>query len=72
MSISFKQSTYSVSENEGLVEIVLVVNLIRTDITVQVRSSDNTATGEHLKSISIIMLVMVLQEVLIIVLDHTM
>ena len=47
MSVSFNQSTYIVNENDGLVQPALVLNVsIATDITVEVRSSDNTATGE--------------------------
>ena len=53
VSISFNQSTYIVNENEGLVEVVLVLNnSIGFDITVQVETDDNTATGEHLRSIT--------------------
>ena len=70
MSISFNQSTYVVNENDGLVEVVLVLNnLTGFDVTVQV-ANDNTATGEHLRSINIILLVIILQEEVI--LDHTM
>ena len=48
MSISFNQSTYGVNENEGLVEIILVLsNSVAFNITVQVRTNDSTATGKH-------------------------
>ena len=47
-TITFSQSTYSVDENNGSVRIVLVLsNPSSTDITVQVRDSNNTATGEY-------------------------
>ena len=52
VSISFNQSTYIVNENKRLVEIVLVLNnSTGIDITVQVRTSDNTATGEQVPQI---------------------
>ena len=51
VSISFSQSTYIVNEDEGLLQAVLVISTsVRIDITVQVGTNDNTATGEHLKS----------------------
>ena len=47
VSISFNQSIYNVIENEGPAQPALVLsNPSSTDITVQVRSSDITATGE--------------------------
>ena len=50
VTISFSQSTYIVNEDEGLLQAVLVLSTsVRTDITVQVGTNDNTATGEHLK-----------------------
>jgi len=46
-TISFNQSTYSVDEDDGAAQPVLVLsNPSSTDITVQVRSKDKTATGE--------------------------
>ena len=48
MSIRFNQSEYFVNENEELVEVVLVLsNSTGIDITVQVETVDDTATGEH-------------------------
>ena len=45
--MSFNQSTYSVDEDDGPAQPVLVLsNPSSTDITVQVRSNDITATGE--------------------------
>ena len=47
MLVSFSQSKYIVTENDGLVQPVLILNnSVATDITVQVRADDNTATGE--------------------------
>ena len=46
-TISFSQSTYSVNEDNGSVQAVLVLsNPSSTDITVQVRDNGNTAIGE--------------------------
>ena len=43
----FNQSTYSVNEDDGPAQPVLVLsNPSSTDITVQVRDNENTATGE--------------------------
>ena len=45
--VHFSQSTYSVNEDDGVVQPVLVLsNPSSTDITVQVRDNSNTATGE--------------------------
>ena len=46
--ISFNQSDYSIDENDGLVQPVLVlINSVLTDnVTVQIRANDITATGE--------------------------
>ena len=45
--VKFSQSTYSVNEDDGLVQPVLVLsNPSSTDITVQVRDNSNTTTGE--------------------------
>ena len=74
VSVSFNQSTYIINENDQLVQPVLVLNdSLATDITVQVMTSDITATGEYINIIIINMfIVLILQEVLIIFLDHTM
>ena len=53
--ISFNQSTYIVNENDKLLQAVLVLNKsVASNITIQVRTSDNIATGEHTKSIKLI------------------
>ena len=45
--IIFSQSTYSVNEDNGPAQLVLVLsNPSSTDITVQVRDTQNTATSE--------------------------
>ena len=45
--VSFIQSTYSISEDAGPAQPVLVLsNPSSTDITVQVTNTDGTATGE--------------------------
>ena len=47
-TITFDQSAYTVDEDIGSVQPVLVLsNPSSTDITVQVTASSNTATGEH-------------------------
>jgi len=47
VAVSFNQSTYSIDEDEGPAQPVLVLsNPLSTDITVQVTSNDITATGE--------------------------
>ena len=47
VSVSFSQATYSVDENNGPAQPVLVLsNPSSTDITVQVRSNNITAAGE--------------------------
>ena len=52
MSVSFNQSTYIVNESDGLLEVVLVLNnSVAIDITVQVRTNDNTAIGKQTNSI---------------------
>ena len=57
MSVSFNQSVYIIKENGGLVQANLFLNTsLATDITVQIRGVDNTATGEYTKSITILLL----------------
>ena len=47
ITVTFDQSTYSIDEDDGPAQPVLVFsNPSSTDITVQVRSNDITATGE--------------------------
>jgi len=46
-TVSFSQSTYSVDEDDGPREIELVLsNPSSTDISVQVRDTEGTATSE--------------------------
>ena len=47
-SIRFSQTMYSKAENEGPIEIKLVLsNTLPDDVTLQVISNDNTATGGY-------------------------
>ena len=47
ITVSFSQTTYSVDEDDGPAQPVLVLsNPSSTDITVQVRDTENTATSE--------------------------
>ena len=47
ITVSFNQSTYSVNEDAGPAQPVLVLsNPSSTDITVQVRDNENTATSK--------------------------
>ena len=46
--VTFNQSTYSVNENAGLVQLTIVISMSSTsDITVQVTTANFTAFGEH-------------------------
>ena len=48
VTVSFSQSTYSINEDVGSIQLTLVLsNPSSTDITVQVVDDDNTATGEY-------------------------
>ena len=48
VNVSFSQSTYSINEDVGSIQLTLVLsNSLSTDITVQVVDDDNTATGEY-------------------------
>ena len=45
---------YIINENDGLVQANLFLNTsLATDITIQVRANDDTATGEYIKSLTI-------------------
>ena len=47
-TIRFDQSTYSVNEDDGSAQPVLVLSKpSSTDVTVQVFNADGTATGEY-------------------------
>ena len=46
-AVRFDQSTYSISEGDGPLQPVLILsNPSSTDITLQIRTNDNTTTGE--------------------------
>ena len=50
MSVSFNQPTYIANENDGSVQAILVLSKsVANDTTVEVRTNDNTATGEHIE-----------------------
>ena len=73
--MGFSQSTYSVHEDAGPVQLGLVLsNPSSTNITVQVLSTDGTATGEDNNGECLLTAInIVLQEkVLIMILDHTL
>jgi len=49
--VNFGQSTYTIDEDKGPVQVMLILSsLSTTDITVIVYSNDGSATGENLKS----------------------
>ena len=53
-TISFNQSMYSVNENEGSIQPVLVLsNPSSTDVTVQVTDEEGTASGKQITMINI-------------------
>ena len=52
----FSQSMYSVDEDTGVTEAVLVLsNVLSTDITVEVFNTDESSTGEHCSTLMLIM-----------------
>ena len=47
VSVSFSRLAYSINEDDGSVQAKLLLNMsVGADITVQVRTNDNTATGK--------------------------
>ena len=47
-TVNFSQSSYSVNENEKMIDLPLLLsNPLSTDITVEVFSTNESATGEH-------------------------
>ena len=47
-NVSFTQSTYFVNETENFVQVEMVLsNPSSNNVTVQITSSDMTATGKH-------------------------
>ena len=74
IAIMFEKTTYSIDEDAGLVQPRLVLtNPSSTDISVQisVSSSDGSASGKYCKQWSN-RIINMLQEVLIMILDHTL
>ena len=74
ITIMFGKTTYSVNEDAGPAQPVIVLtNPSSTDTSVQINvsSSDGSATGKYCKQWSNHIINM-LQEVLIILLDHTL
>ena len=56
ITVMFNQTTYSVNENAGPAQPVLVLsNPSSTDITVQVFNTDGSATGEYCSILNTIM-----------------
>ena len=50
VTVSFNQSTYIVNENDRLLQAVLVLNKsVASNVTVKVRTNDNTTIGEHIE-----------------------
>ena len=48
-SVNFSQSAYTVNEKDGMIQFTLLLsNPSSTDITVEVSSIDESATGEYL------------------------
>ena len=46
-TVYFNQSTFTANESDGTVQIILVLSkAIFIDVTILIRSNDNTATGE--------------------------
>ena len=57
-TVSFKQQTYSVNENGGNVQPVLVLsNPSSTDIILEVFNTDGSGTGEPLAILHVIIIV---------------
>ena len=49
IAIAFDQSTYSINEDVGYIQLTLVLsNPSSTDITIQVTTTDKTATGKYI------------------------
>ena len=52
-TVNFDQSTYSIDEDKGSVQLLLELsNPSTTDITIRVFSSDGSATGKDLYSLT--------------------
>ena len=73
ITIMFSETTYDVDEDDGSARPVLVLsNPSSTVITVRVREVERSAASERTKYISILISIMILQEMMIMVLDHTL
>ena len=47
-SVNFSQSAYSVDENDGIVQLTLVLSIpSSSDITIEVFSTDGSAIGKY-------------------------
>ena len=74
-TVRFERRTYSVDEDDGPAQPALILsNPSSTDITVQVLNTDGTTTGEYCSILINYngMTNMLQEEVLIMVLDHTL
>ena len=48
INVMFSQSRYSIDEDKGSLQIVLMLNTsLTTNVTIQVISNDDTATSEY-------------------------
>ena len=48
VNVMFSQSRYSIDEDKGSLQIVLMLNTsLTTNVTIQVISNDDTATSEY-------------------------
>ena len=74
--MSFAESMYSVNENDGVLQPVLVLSeSSSTNITITVEADDITATGKIsvvTQAMWYVIVIILQEEVLIIILDHTM
>ena len=72
-TVQFNRSTYTTSESDGTVQLVLVLSTsIAVDVTVLVKANDITATGQLSNISYIIDTSITLQEVMIIIPHHSM
>ena len=73
ITITFSETTYSVDEDDGPAQPVLVLsNPSATDFTVRVREVEGSATSKQTKYISLLLLIIILQEMMIMVLEYTL
>ena len=70
--ISFNKSKYIVDEDSGHVQVMLTLSSPPlTDITMEVTANEGTASGELTVPLSTMMLRVYKQEVVIMILDHS-